>query len=284
MKKFEYHADTGYFAIDPGHLAAGLAAAAVKGHTAVRVMAMDYRDQKLGFDAAAFAGQRWIRKLVLDDELTPLREDLSALLELDELEELSLREWMPLDFASFPKLTSLVFVGGASLAGLDRLRSLRELYLIDWKESELPKEVAACTATHVRLSASKKLSRPDRLFKLASLRELTLQHLPKLELPKKAVKLPALERLNVEGVGPRDFSFLKSTSLQELELFTTFDSLAFIKQLPALTRLYIWECLDGDMQPVLSHPGLREIYFDKNRRHYTHKEKQLQKALEHRTP
>jgi hypothetical protein len=67
--------------------------------------------------------------------------------------------------------------------------------------------------------------------------------------------------------------------LRELELFGSFDSLGFIAQLPKLEKLYLWECTDGDMTPVLNHPALKQVYFDKNRKHYTHKEAELQAAL-----
>lgn len=282
MKKFEYQSDTGYFAIDPAHLVAGLAAAASKGKTAIRVMAMDYRDTKLSFDPQALSGQTWIRKLVLDEDLTPDPAGLLVLQELKDIEELSMPAWVDLDFSGFAKLQSLVLDKAHALKGLDKATALQQLYLVDWQAAELPKELAGCSASEVRIGASRKLVSVDRLFKLGSLRELALQDLPKLAAPTKAVKLNGVVRLSIEKTAWRDFSFLHSKTLEDLELFTTFESLAFIKQLPALKRLYIWECVDGDMSPVLAHPTLSEVYFDKNRKHYSHKESQLQAQLSKR--
>jgi hypothetical protein len=282
MKKFEYEADIGYFTIDPAHLAAGLAAAVAKQYTAVRVMAKDYRDTKLGFDPAVLAGQTWLRKLVLDEDLTPDPAQMGVLQTLTGLEELNTPAWAELDYAAFPSLQTLVLSRASTLTGLDQARQLQCLYLIDWQQAELPKEIAAISAPEVRISASRKLTSVDRLFKLDVLRDLTLQDLPKLAPPSKAVKLNGLVRLNVEGLPWRDFGFLHSKSLEDLELFNKFDSLAFIKQLPALRRLYFWECVDGDMNPVLAHPALQEVYMDKSRKHYTHKEKALQAALSER--
>lgn len=278
MKKFELQSDTGYFTIDPAHLKAGLAAAATKKHTAIRVMAMDFRSTKLAFDSAALLGQSFIRKLVLDDELTPDAEAATVIQSLQGLEEITLRQWAALDFSTFPKLQSLVLSKGSALQGIDKLSALKQLYLIDWQEPELPKQLAQSSVGELRISASKKLSNVDALAKMVELSDLTLQDLPKLQLPKK-LEIKSLTRLNVEKCAWRDFSFLRSKALVDLELFTTFESLAFLKQLPALKRLYIWECSDGDMNPVLSHATLEEIYFDKNRKHYTHKEAQLQAAL-----
>jgi hypothetical protein len=282
MKKFEYEADIGYFTIDPAHLAAGLAAAAAKKYTAVRVMAMDYRDTKLGFDPAAFAGQTWLRKLVLDEDLTPKPAGMAVLQQLTGLEELSMPAWVDLDYAAFSALQTLVLSGASALRGIAQARRLQCLYLIDWQGAALPKEISAISAPQVRISASRKLTSVDALFQLDALRDLTLQDLPKLAAPDKALRLNGLVRLHLEGLPWRDFGFLHSQTLEELEMFNKFDSLAFIRQLPALKRLAIWECVDGDMNPVLAHPALREIYMDKSRKHYTHKEKALQAALSER--
>ncbi|TAK85241.1 MAG: hypothetical protein EPO09_20400 [Aquabacterium sp.] len=283
MKKFENRPETGYFVIDPAHLAAGLAAAATKKLTAIRVSPLDSRSKNLSFDPSALIGQTWIRKLVLDEGLTPDPAALVSIQALADLQELSMPQWIRLDFSAFTRLETLVLSKGDALDGLDKITSLKMLYLIDWQTEALPKELAGISASEVRISASRKLCQIDKLFKCEALRDLTLQDLPKLEVPAKALKLNTLERLNVEKIGWKDFAFLSSKSLLDLELFTTFESLGFIKQLPALKRLYIWECVDGDMNPVLAHAALEEFYVDKNRKHYTHKESQLQSALQARS-
>lgn len=282
MKKFEDRPETGYFVVDPIHLAAGLAAAKKKKRTAIRVSAIDARTTNLSFDASPLAGQTWIRKLVIDDDLTPTRASLASLHDLAELEELGINEYAPLDFARFPCLRTLVLNAGSSLAGLEKVTTLNQLYLIAWKGEELPREISELHASNVRISACRRLRSVARLARLASLRELVLQDLPRLEAEGAALEWNGLERLNVERVGFSDFSELASPTLVELELFTKHDSLRFLPQLPALRRLYLWECVDGDMSPVLAHPSLEEIYFDKNRKHYTHNERQLQASLQAR--
>ncbi len=217
---------------------------------------------------------------MLDDDLTPNLSALATIQALSGLQELSMPQWIPLDFSGFPKLQSLVLSKGNTLRGLHKLTSLKLLYLINWQTSELPKEIASISAREVRISASLKLTRIDALLKSAALRDLTLQHLPKLAAPAKSLKLNQITRLNVEKIAWQDYGCLHSNTLRDLELFTKFESLAFIKQLPALKRLYVWECVDGNMRPVLSHPSLRELYFDKNRKHYTLKESALQAQLQ----
>ncbi len=279
MKKYEYRPETDYFVIDPLHIPAGLAAASSGRMSSVCISATDYRSKNLTFDPAVFAGKKWIRRLILDENLSPVKDNLDCLYDMADLEELTIPEWIPLDFSRFRKLTVLVLSRGTSLKGLDKLHSLGMLYLINWKNPELPDEIARLSASEVRIDASSKLVSLERLFIPAGIKHLTLKNLPAIKTPDRPIKINKLEFLNVENTGWADFSWLYSKSLAELELFTKFKSLEFIRQLPGLKKLYIWECIDGDMNPVLSHQKLEEIYFDKNRKHYTHKETVLQSLL-----
>jgi hypothetical protein len=69
MKKFQLNKETGDFEIDPKHLVTGLTEAAKKKHTAIRITALDYREEELAFDAAELSHQKWIKSLTLDDDL-----------------------------------------------------------------------------------------------------------------------------------------------------------------------------------------------------------------------
>jgi hypothetical protein len=279
MKKFENRPETGYFVIDPAHLDAGLKAAVSGNFSSIRISPLDFRTKNLSFDPAEFKGQKWIRKLCLDEELDPVKENMVCLYELASLEELTLNEWAVLDFSKFKKLKGLVLCKGTALTGLNKVKSLKMIYLAQWKNSLLPDTFSSLTADEARIDAAKNLTSIEPLFSMPDLRHLTLKDLPELSMGKTKIILDKLKFLNVERVSWTDFSNLQSKSLAELELFTKFQSLKFIGQLPELKKLYIWECIDGDMNPVLLHPSLKEIYFDKNRKHYTHKEAELQGKL-----
>lgn len=280
MKKFQFNNETGDFEIDPKHLAIGLAEAAKRKHTAIRITALDYRDQNLEFDAEALSAHKSIRSLTLDDDLEP-PEGFETLQRLTELEELTTNEWGTLDYSKFKKLRALTLSKGTALAGLEKLRSLQSLYLIAWQSKSLPAELSAISAAQVRISASLQLTDIAPVFGMKKLSELTLQHLPKLKVGSKVLHLDSLQALNIEATPAwTDFRQLHSSSLQELELFTKVKSLAFmVRQLPVLKKLYVWEVVDGKMAPVIAHPTLREIYFDKNRKHNSHKERDLQAIL-----
>ena len=142
-------------------------------------------------------------------------------------------------------------------------------FLNDWRARELPAAVSGITATEVIVGASNKLTDITPVLKIANLAKLDLTKLTKLEVSGQ-VRLNMLEVLHVEDV-PKwtDFSNLSSSSLEELELFTKADSLSFLSQLPGLKKLYFWDVKDGDMEPVLAHPSLREVYFEPHKKHYS---------------
>ncbi len=276
-KKFQVNAESGYFEIDPAHLGAGLAAAKTKQQTAVRITALDYRSDALGFDATELARHTWLRRLSLDEDLEP--EGIESLHALTGLTELCTTAWGELDFARFPTLEALVLVRGAALEGVEALPALRSLTLIDWRSPALPPRLGAVRASEVSIGASSKLTDIAPLLEMRQLVELNLTKLTKLEVSDD-VTLGALERLHVEGI-PKwtDFGNLRSESLRELELFTKTGSLTFIAQLPALRLLYFWDVVDGRMAPVLEHPSLEEVHFAPHKRHYSHKEAQLNALL-----
>ena len=55
--------------------------------------------------------------------------------------------------------------------------------------------------------------------------------------------------------------------------------MSFLSQLPALKELYFWDVKDGQMGPVLAHSSLREVYFEPHKKHYSHKEAELNALL-----
>ncbi len=282
MKKHEdRRSSTGYFVIDPQHVAEGLEAARAAGSNAIRISPLDSRTKNLTFDPVDLVKQTWIRRLTLDEGLTPPKDELaSALYELGDLEELTLVESTPLDYARFKQLKALNIHKGTSLQGLETLRHLQSLYVGRWLPATLPEEAVKLAATSVRISAAGKLNNVDPIFRIPHLKKLHLQDLKKLNPIKEAIHLNSVEDLRIEAVNWTEFKWLHSTSVHRFDWWTKFESLMpTIAQLTRLQIIYIWECVDGDMTPILNHPTLKEVYMDRSRKHYTHKEAVLQAAL-----
>lgn len=277
MKKFEFNPQTEYLCIDPAYLAEGLAAAQGK-YSAVCVKPLDMRLKNLAFDVALLASNTSLKRLEIHPDIPIPADDFKLLEGMVHLEELSFKECGPFDYSKLSKLRTLSVRYGTALTGLDKVRTLEELYLGRWDSETLPKTIGDISATSVRFNASKKLRDIEPLCKLSSLQTLMMQELPALQVGKEINKLKALTDLHVEKCGWTDFNELRIDALRTM-FASKLESLHFIGQLKQLNDLFFWECVDGDLTPVLEHPALTRIRFVPAKKHYTHKLADLQKAL-----
>jgi hypothetical protein len=276
-KKYEYNSAINFFSIDPTYLVEGLGAA--KGAYAdIRIIPLDSRTKNLDADIEALAGCSWIKRLNVERGIRFPKDRFEQLERLVNLEELSIPQIVPLDYSKFADLKTLILLEGTELGGLDKLGKLELVYLSLWNSSTLPDSAGAIKATTVRISASKKLVNIEPLCNLTHLGKLMLQDLPALHVGKEINKLVSLRDLYVEKCGWTDFSALRIDSLRKL-FVSRAESLHFIKNLKNLDDLFFWDCVDGDLSPVLEHPTLSKIRFVPAKKHYTHKLEYLEKAL-----
>jgi len=280
MKKFEYNRQINYFTIDPAYLAEGLAEAKGK-YPNIRVMSLSIRKKQSPLDVKVVSQHAWIQGLNIHPDIPIPKVDLPLLERLINLEALALKEHAPLDFSAFRKLKMLTVISGTDLPGLDKVRSLEKLYLGLWKADVLPEVIGHIAATDVRISVAKKLTSIEPLCHLAHLQKLNLQIIKDLNVGKEINGLKSLQDLYVEKCGWTDFSPLRIDALREL-FASTVESLRFILQLKNLERLSFWDCVDGDLAPVLEHPKLKHVDFTPQKKHYTHKEADLQQQLAER--
>ena len=277
MKKYEFNQQTQYFCIDPAHLAEGLAAAEGK-YSAICVKPLDLRLKNLALDLPLLASNGNLTRLDIHVDIPIPAGEFKLLERMVHLEELKFKECGSFDYSKLSKLRRLTLMSGTALAGLDKVRALEALYLGLWKSESLPEAIGGISATSVRISASKKLSGIEPLCDLSGLEKLMLQDLPALHVGTEINKLKALSDLHVEKCGWTDFSEIKIGALRKL-FVSKLESLHFIGQLKHLDDLFFWDCVDGDLAPVLEHPALTRIRFVPAKKHYTHKLADLQKAL-----
>ena len=277
MKKFEFNQQTQYFCIDPAHLAEGLVAAQGK-YNAICVKPLDLRLKNLALDLPLLVSNTCLTRLDIHVDIRIPADEFKLLESMVHLEDLKLKEYGPFDYSKLSKLRRLTLMSGTALTGLDKVVTLKEMYLGLWKSETLPKAIGGISATSVRISASKKLGGIEPLCELSGLEKLMLQDLPALQVGKEINKLKALTDLHVEKCGWIDFSQLQIGTLRKL-FASKLDSLQFIGQLKHLDDLFFWDCVDGNLAPVLEHPALTRIHFVPAKKHYSHKLEDLKKAL-----
>jgi hypothetical protein len=277
MKKFEFNKQINYFTIDPAYLAEGLAEA--KGeYPNIRVMSLSLRKKQPPLDVKVLSQHTWILGLNVHPDVPISKADVPLLERLINLEVLAIKEHAPLDFSAFRKLKKLTIMSGTDLPGLDKARSLEGLYLGLWNGDVLPEVIGRIAATTVRISVAKKLTSIEPLCDLTHLQKLNLQIIKDLDVGKEINGLKSLQDLYVEKCGWTDFSPLRIHALRVL-FASTVKSLRFILQLKNLERLSFWDCVDGDLIPVLEHPKLKHVDFTPEKKHYTHREADLQQQL-----
>ena len=277
MKKFEFNSFTGYFCIDPKYVAEGLKAAKGK-HSSICVQPMDSRTRDTTFDMPELAKATWIERLTLHQDVTTAKEDFKGLESLKNLEALALKEIAPIDYAKFKALKELGVISGKDLIGAEKVSTLDILQLGLWNGDELPDNIGRIAAKKVKISVAKKLSSIEPLCDARKLTDLTLQRLPALTVDTEINRLP-LVTLWVEKCDKwTDFGNLRIDSLRKL-LVSKVESLRFIKQLKHLEDLNFWECVDGDLTPVLEHPTLTKVSFAPEKKHYSHNLTELRRQL-----
>jgi len=277
MKKFEFNKQLNYFTIDPAYLREGLTEAKGK-YPNIRVMSLSVRKKQPPLEAKVLSEHAWIQGLDVHQDIPIPKADVALLERLINLEALTLKEHALLDFSAFRKLKKLTVMSGTDLPGLDKVRSLEGLYLGLWNGDVLPGVIGRIAATTVRISVAKKLTSIEPLCDLAHLQKLNLQIIKDLEVGKEINGLKSLQDLYVEKCGWTDFSPLRIDALRML-FASTVESLRFILQLKGLEHLSFWDCVDGDLTPVLKHPKLKHVDFTPEKKHYTHREADLQQQL-----
>ena len=93
------------------------------------------------------------------------------------------------------------------------------------------------------------------------------------QLKIKYLRLEKCPKLNIESI-----SQIYSNSLLDMSLFMKIENLNFLSNYPNLEKLFFSEVTDGNLNPILDS-SLKYISFSSDKKHYSHKMKQLNDLL-----
>lgn len=184
-----------------------------------------------------------------------------------------------LDFEKFKHLEHLYVTETSRLSLFRFPSSLKELCITNFKSLDLSKLSTLINLLRLELRKSKIISLQGlescrKLEKLIIFSAPSLQDISVInQLKIKYLRLEKCPKLNIESI-----SQIYSNSLLDMSLFMKIENLNFLSNYPNLEKLFFSEVTDGNLNPILDS-SLKYISFSSDKKHYSHKMKQLNDLL-----
>lgn len=275
MTKYSYNAAIEFFEIDPTALSDGLAYAEMKGYTALRIRCLNQNDgQRYTLDFADFAAREFIRKLIIGDSFL-LAEILNvdALYTLRNLEFLSIDQPVKLDLLQFRNLTTLYVTGDNKVENIGALTNLRHLLITSTTYTDLTHLANLRNLETLRICGGR-IKSLQGIEAFRHLESLKILYCRKLTDMASLSGLPHIKMLHIEKCAQvTDLSFLQGNQTIRHLFVDKVSNLCFISSMPNLEEISFWNCIDGNLEPLIHTQS--HIYFYPNKKHYSHTLEQI---------
>lgn len=277
MLKYFYNNAIGFLDVDPEFVALGLKYAQKKAIDSIRIRTLNQNSgHRYKIDFKLIACQDFIRNFILDDDfkITNLKEG-RVLSDMQSLVSLSLSHPIEIEWGKLVNLERLVLYSDKYIRGLSALKTLRELLMVALGQEGF-QEITALENLDSLDIGGRRLEHLNGIQSMQSLSSLTIGYASKLYDISPIASLPNLKTLHVERCkNMTDFSPLKGNNVIEKLTIDRVDSLDFIPQMQSLYAIKFFNCIDGDLTPLLESRTLKDIFFCPNKKHYTHTLEQL---------
>ena len=214
-----------------------------------------------------------IKVLSISNLNNTIIENLEGIYELKNLETIFLSDKLnfELDISKFGNLTQFGGVYTKKTLNLERHKNIKTLVISSGYPAinlSFLNKLENLTTLHIY--KANKLDNLVGIENLINLKEITIAHCSKINSIVEILN-SRLEKLSIEKCKLlTDFSFLKgNNSIKEI-FIDKLDSIEFIKNMPNLERINFWDCIDGDLTPLLNLKRLKQINFYPNKKHYSH--------------
>ena len=202
---------------------------------------------------------------------------------MQSLVYLSLAHPIEIEWGKLVNLESLVLYSDKYIRGLSALKTLRELFIVAVGQEGFQEITALENLDSLEIGRGR-LEHLNGIQSMKSLSSLTIWRASKVHDISPIASLPNLKTLDVECCkNMTDFSPLKGNNVIEKLTIDRVDSLDFVPQMQSLYAIKFFNCIDGDLRPLLESRTLKDIFFYPSKKHYTHTLEQLitQIALKH---
>lgn len=277
MLKYFYNNEIGFLEVDPEFVALGLKYAQRKAIDSIRIRTLNQNSgHRYKIDFQLIACQDFIRNFILDDDfkIVNLKEG-RVLSDMQSLVYLSLEHPIEIEWGKLVNLESLVLYSDKYIRGLSTLKTLRKLLMITVGQEEFQEITALENLDSLEIGRGR-LEHLNGIQSMKSLSSLTIWYANKLYDMSPIASLPNLKTLHVECCkNMTDFSPLKGNNVIEKLTIDRVDSLDFVPQMQSLYAIKFFNCIDGNLRPLLESRTLKDIFFCPKKKHYTHTLEQL---------
>ena len=191
------------------------------------------------------------------------------------LEYLSIDQPIKLDLLQFSNLKTLYFTGDNKLKNIEALINLRDLLMTSTTHQDLTHLENLRNLETLRICGGR-ITSLKGIEAFRNLERLDLLYCRKLIDVDSISKLANLKKLHIEKcVQLANFSFLQGNQTIRNLFVEKITNLGFISSMSNLEKFSFWNCIDGNLEPLIHIPC--RIYFYPNKRHYSHTLEQINK-------
>lgn len=275
MIKYQFNNEIKFLEIDPTALSDGLSYAEKNGYTALRIRCLNHNGgQKYVLDFSEFANRLFIRKLIIGDCFVLKKAiNINALYTLCNITHLELFQPIPLDLSHLYSLTSFYVKDDSKVTNIGALRNLADLLIISTTYDNLTHLDGLENLETLRIIGGR-LKSLSGIEKFRKLNNLELSSCNKLCDILSLIKLSCLKSLHIEKCGQiTNLSILQGNDNIQNLFIDKVESIGFISSMPNLDNFSFWNCIDGNLAPLIATTS--QIYFYPNKRHYTNTLEQI---------
>ena len=277
MLKYFYNNDIGFLDVDPEFINLGLKYARKKAIDSIRITTLNQNSgHHYKIDFQLIACQDFIRNFILNDDfkIVNLKEG-RVLSDMQSLISLSLLHPIEIEWEKLVNLERLVLDSDKYIRGLSALKTLRKLLMMSMGQEGFQEITALENLDNLDIGG-RRLEHLNGIQSMQSLSSLTIGYASKLYDISPIASLPNLKTLHMERCkNMTDFSPLKGNNVIEKLTLDQVESLDFVPQMQSLYAIKFFNCIDGDLRPLLESRTLKDIFFYPSKKHYTHTLEQL---------
>lgn len=269
--EYQYNPAINFLEIDPKFIPEGVEYAKDNGYNNLRIRVLNSTfDDKYVLDFSPFKDFSDLTGLIIGDDFKIIKTiAISNIEELHNLSYLDLNPSISINVSKLYSLTKLVIKNDQNIIGLNRSARLNSLQIFSTKHNDLTQLVGLNNLMDLTIIGGRirNLEGIEHCPNITGLKLQYCKYLTNIDI----INSTKIQKLYIERCSKiKDLSCLEGNCNLNDVFIDNVESIRFVPSLFNLEKFRFWNCIDGDLKPLLSNNHLIYIYFYPNKRHYTH--------------